>query len=107
VNHKTARANLRNSTQWRKSSYSFPDGQECVEITTELTEWVGVRDSKLGDDAQCWPSPQPSGEPCYLRPAPASWTSDHRGSNHGTAAPLVADDRAQGPEDVDLPGQPQ
>jgi hypothetical protein len=51
VTHKTARANLRNSTQWRKSSYSFPDGQECVKITTELTEWVGVRDSKLGDDS--------------------------------------------------------
>ena len=48
MNHKTARTNLRNSTQWRKSSYSFPDGQECVEITTEVTEWVGVRDSKLG-----------------------------------------------------------
>ncbi len=48
MNHKTARTNLRNSTQWRKSSYSFPDGQECVEITTELSEWVGVRDSKLG-----------------------------------------------------------
>ncbi len=48
MNHKTAQTNLRNSTQWRKSSYSFPDGQECVEITTELTGWVGVRDSKLG-----------------------------------------------------------
>ncbi|HEV7829697.1 MAG TPA: DUF397 domain-containing protein [Pseudonocardiaceae bacterium] len=48
MNHKTARTHLCNSTQWRKSSYSFPDGQECVEITTELTEWVGVRDSKLG-----------------------------------------------------------
>ena len=51
MNHKTARTNLRNSTQWRKSSYSFPDGQECVEITTELTEWVGVRDSKLGGNS--------------------------------------------------------
>jgi hypothetical protein len=48
VNHKIAQTSLRNCTQWRKSSYSFPDGQECVEITTELTGWVGVRDSKLG-----------------------------------------------------------
>ena len=43
-----AQTSLRNCTQWRKSSYSFPDGQECVEITTELSGWVGVRDSKLG-----------------------------------------------------------
>ena len=47
MDHKIAHS-LRSSTQWRKSSYSFPDGQECVEITTELTGWVGVRDSKLG-----------------------------------------------------------
>lgn len=48
MNHKIAQISLRNCTQWRKSSYSFPDGVECVEITTELTGWVGVRDSKLG-----------------------------------------------------------
>jgi hypothetical protein len=47
VDHKIAHT-LRTCTQWRKSSYSFPDGQECVEITTELARWVGVRDSKLG-----------------------------------------------------------
>jgi hypothetical protein len=48
VDHKIAQTALRNCTQWRKSSYSFPDGQECVEITTEFAGLVGVRDSKLG-----------------------------------------------------------
>ncbi len=48
MNHQVAQDGLRNCTQWRKSSYSFPDGQECLEITTELTGWVGIRDSKLG-----------------------------------------------------------
>ena len=48
MDHNIAQTNLRNCTQWRKSSYSSPDGQECVEITTELTGWIGVRDSKLG-----------------------------------------------------------
>jgi hypothetical protein len=48
VNHDAALIALRNCTQWQKSSYSFPDGEECVEITTELPGWVGVRDSKLG-----------------------------------------------------------
>jgi Domain of unknown function (DUF397) len=48
VDHKNAQNSLRKCTQWRKSSYSFPDGQECVEITTELTGWIGIRDSKLG-----------------------------------------------------------
>jgi hypothetical protein len=48
VNHDAAQTVLRVCTQWRKSSYSFPEGQECVEITTELSGWVGIRDSKLG-----------------------------------------------------------
>lgn len=48
MNHTDAQAALRTCTTWRKSSYSFPDGQECVEITTDLAGWVGVRDSKLG-----------------------------------------------------------
>ena len=48
MNHNIVQTSLRNCTQWRKSSYSYPDGQECVEVTTELTGWVGVRDSKLG-----------------------------------------------------------
>lgn len=48
MNHADAQATLRTCTTWRKSSYSFPDGQECVEIATDLTGWVGIRDSKLG-----------------------------------------------------------
>ena len=48
MTHEAAQTALSYCTQWRKSSYSSPDGQECVEITTELTGWVGVRDSKLG-----------------------------------------------------------
>ncbi|MDQ4103050.1 MAG: DUF397 domain-containing protein [Actinomycetota bacterium] len=51
MNHEVAQTALRSCTQWRKSSYSSPDGQECVEITTELAGWVGVRDSKLGDES--------------------------------------------------------
>jgi hypothetical protein len=48
VDHTIAQTTLRSCTQWRKSSYSSPEGVECVEITTELAGWVGVRDSKLG-----------------------------------------------------------
>lgn len=48
MNHTMAQTALRDCTQWCKSSYSSVEGEECVEITTELTGWVGVRDSKLG-----------------------------------------------------------
>ncbi len=48
MTHENAQTALGHCSQWRKSSYSSPDGQECVEITTELTGWIGVRDSKLG-----------------------------------------------------------
>lgn len=42
-----AAAALTTAVGWRKSRYS--QGQNgCVEITTELPGWVGVRDSKLG-----------------------------------------------------------
>lgn len=51
MNDEAAHTVLRSCTQWRKSSYSFPDGEECVEMTTELTGWVGVRDTKLGADS--------------------------------------------------------
>jgi uncharacterized protein DUF397 len=51
MNHEAAQTVLRICTQWRKSSYSSPDGQECVEITTVLAGWVGVRDSKLGAES--------------------------------------------------------
>jgi Domain of unknown function (DUF397) len=51
VNHETAQDTFRSCTQWRKSSYSSPDGEECVEVITELPGWVGVRDSNLGADS--------------------------------------------------------
>jgi hypothetical protein len=50
MNHEAAQTAVRSCTQWRKASYSWIEGVECVEITTELTGWVGVRDSKLGAD---------------------------------------------------------
>ncbi|MGC0331088.1 hypothetical protein RKD23_004078 [Streptomyces sp. SAI-170] len=31
---------------WRKSSYSNPDGGECVEVSADLPTLVPVRDSK-------------------------------------------------------------
>ncbi len=51
VDHEAAQDTFGICTQWRKSSYSSPDGQECVEVITELPGWVGVRDSKLGADS--------------------------------------------------------
>jgi Domain of unknown function (DUF397) len=48
MTHEIAQTAFSQCTQWRKSSYSAVEGQECVEITTELTGWVGIRDSKLG-----------------------------------------------------------
>lgn len=50
MNHDQAAAALTTATGWRKSSYS--DGaNNCVEVTTELPGWVGVRDSKLGAES--------------------------------------------------------
>ncbi len=50
MNHDQALAELTTAAGWRKSSYS--QGQNgCVEVTTELPGWVGVRDSKLGTDS--------------------------------------------------------
>ncbi|WP_405797968.1 DUF397 domain-containing protein [Streptomyces sp. NBC_01506] len=47
---------------WRKSSYSNPDGGECVEVSDDLAPVVPVRDSKtphgpvLAFDASGWAS---------------------------------------------------
>ena len=47
MNYDQAVAGLATAAGWHKSSYS--QGQNgCVEITTELPGWVGVRDTKLG-----------------------------------------------------------
>jgi hypothetical protein len=47
VNHDHALAALTTAAGWRKSSYSQAING-CVEVSTELPGWVGVRDSKLG-----------------------------------------------------------
>jgi len=47
MNHDQAAAALTTAARWRKSSYS-QGANGCVEVTTELPGWVGVRDSKLG-----------------------------------------------------------
>ncbi|MFE5331197.1 DUF397 domain-containing protein [Embleya sp. NPDC056575] len=36
------------TTLWRKSSYSGSQGGNCVEVA-ELTDVIGIRDSKLGE----------------------------------------------------------
>lgn len=47
MNHDQAVAALTTATGWRKSKRSQA-ANNCVEITTSLPGWVGVRDSKLG-----------------------------------------------------------
>jgi hypothetical protein len=47
MNHDEALAALATTGGWRKSGYS-QGANGCVEVTTELPGWVGVRDSKLG-----------------------------------------------------------
>ncbi|MGH3934213.1 MAG: DUF397 domain-containing protein [Pseudonocardiaceae bacterium] len=48
MNHDQALAELTTAAGWRKSSYS--QGQNaCVEITTDLPGWVGVRDTENRD----------------------------------------------------------
>ncbi|MFC9223865.1 DUF397 domain-containing protein [Streptomyces hygroscopicus] len=37
------------TASWRKSSYSNPDGGNCVEVADNLPEIVPVRDSKNPD----------------------------------------------------------
>lgn len=50
MNHDEALAALATTAGWRKSRYS-QGINGCVEITTELPGWVGLRDSKLGTDS--------------------------------------------------------
>jgi Domain of unknown function (DUF397) len=50
MNHDQAAAELTIAAGWRKSSYS-QGANGCVEVTTELPGWVGVRDSKLGAES--------------------------------------------------------
>ncbi|MGH3565607.1 MAG: DUF397 domain-containing protein [Pseudonocardia sp.] len=50
MNHQDVRTALAHTQAWRKSTYSDM-ANNCVEITTELPGWVGVRDSKLGHDS--------------------------------------------------------
>ncbi|MGH3800521.1 MAG: DUF397 domain-containing protein [Pseudonocardiaceae bacterium] len=49
MNHNQAAAELTTAAGWRKSSYS-QGANGCVEVTTELPGWVGVRDTTLGTD---------------------------------------------------------
>jgi Domain of unknown function (DUF397) len=47
MNHHDALAAVSTATNWYKSTRS--DGQNgCIEVTTEVSGWIGVRDSKLG-----------------------------------------------------------
>jgi hypothetical protein len=50
MNHQAAPAALTHNSGWHKSSYS-QGANDCMEITTEVPGWVGVRDSKLGTDS--------------------------------------------------------
>lgn len=47
MNHSEALTVLLDAGGWYKSSASTSQG-ECVEVNSTATEWVGVRDSKLG-----------------------------------------------------------
>ncbi len=54
MNHDEALAALATTAGWRKSGYC-QGANGCVEITTELPGWVGVRDSKLGASSPLLP----------------------------------------------------
>lgn len=47
MNHDQALIELTTAAGWRTSSYSQGENG-CVEVSTALPGWVGVRDSKLG-----------------------------------------------------------
>jgi len=50
MKHDQAAVELTTAAEWRKSSYSQGENN-CMEVTTELPGWVGVRDSKLGTNS--------------------------------------------------------
>ncbi len=54
MNHPPTRAALTHVGGWRKSSYS-KGANDCMEITTAVPGWVGVRDSKLGASSPLLP----------------------------------------------------
>lgn len=54
MNHQATGAALAHAGGWRTSSYS-QGANDCVEITTEVPGWVGVRDSKLGASSPLLP----------------------------------------------------
>jgi hypothetical protein len=47
MNYDAALAALSSAAGWRKSTWS-EQANACVELTTEVAGWIGVRDSKLG-----------------------------------------------------------
>ncbi len=58
MNHQTALRALSQASGWRKSTYSIGEN-DCVEITTEVPGWVGVRDSTLGPASPLLAVPRP------------------------------------------------
>lgn len=50
MKHQDAIGVLSEVDAWRKSTYS-ERATDCVEISTEVSGWVGVRDSKLASSS--------------------------------------------------------
>lgn len=70
MNHDEAVAALHRAPGWHKSSCS--QGQSgCVEVTTQVPGWIGVRDSKLGERSP------------ILAFTPREWTAFLSGARHG------------------------
>ncbi|MGH3900024.1 MAG: DUF397 domain-containing protein [Pseudonocardiaceae bacterium] len=47
MNHPDVLATLSTTTGWHKSSRSAAQNS-CLEVTTDVTGWIGLRDTKLG-----------------------------------------------------------
>jgi hypothetical protein len=62
-NHDAAQATFRSCALGQKSSYSSPDGEECVEVITELPGWVVSETASSVLTAPCWPLPPRDGRP--------------------------------------------